>query len=110
MNAQQLTQDIRSAFDPVVSTGPITSCNCDECLAIQRELENKRWDEVPNEFVDFTLSPTLLSPRAFVAFLPAYLLRALNDLSRRGRVLEFTISCLSPTDSEECGSDPSKEH
>ena len=37
------------------------------------------------EILDFTCSPTLLTPEAFNAFLPAYLLRALYDLDRHRR-------------------------
>ena len=39
-------------------------------------------------------------PEAFAAFLPAYLLRALDDLEGRTVVLEFTTYSLSPYDSD----------
>jgi len=91
MTDQQLRDQIREAFPAARFDGSITSCDCDECTAIRRELGHKRWDEISTAFLDSTCSPTLLTPEAFHAFLPAYLLRALDDLSRHAIVLEFTV-------------------
>jgi len=103
MAAQQLRNQIRLAFPVTQFDGPITSCDCEECTGIREELRHKRWDEVPVTFLDLTCSPTLLTPEAFNAFLPAYLLRALDDLSRHSVVVEFTVYSLCPNDSQENG-------
>jgi hypothetical protein len=91
-----LREQIRSAFPPAPFYGPVTDCNCAECADIATELQRQRWDDVPAKFIDFTCSPVLLGPAAFQAFLPAYLLRALDDLSQHSVVVEFTVYCLCP--------------
>jgi hypothetical protein len=101
MVAQELRDQIREAFPAAPFYGPITPCDCEECLDIREGLRHKQWDQVSAAFLDFTCSPTLLTPEAFHAFLPAYLLRALDDLSGRTVVLEFTVYSLCPDDDEE---------
>jgi hypothetical protein len=54
---------------------------------------------LPFAFLDYTCSPVLLTPEAFQAFLPAYLFRALDDLSKYRTVLEFTVYSLTPGES-----------
>ena len=49
----------------------------------------------------------LLTPEAFTAFLPAYMLRALDDLSPHAVVAEFTVYGLCPSDLEENGEENS---
>ncbi len=106
MGIDQIREQIRRAFPPSVFEGAVTDCNCEECTDIGHALNGKRWDEVPDSFVDFTCSPVLLTPEAFAAFLPAYMLRALNDLEARTVVLELTTYSLSPYDSDdECVSE-----
>ncbi len=92
---EQLREQIRLAFPATQYFGPITPCDCDECSEIRDGLNHKQWDEVPQEFLDFTGNPTLLTPEAFVAFLPAYLLRALDDLNPHGAVLGLTVYSLT---------------
>lgn len=96
MVAQQLRDQIREAFPATEFCGPITTCDCQECTDIREELRHKRWDEISTAFLDFTCSPMLLTPEAFNAFLPAYLLRALDDLGRYSAVVEFTVYSLCP--------------
>src|SRR6266436_3269447 len=103
MAGQELREQIRLAFPATLFYGPITSCDCEECKDIQQELRHKRWDEIPAEFLDLTCSPMLLTPEAFNAFLPAYILRALDDLSRHAVVVEFTVYSLCPGDPQEDG-------
>ena len=93
---EKLREQIRAAFPPAPFYGPITSCTCDECAEIKEGLQSKRWDEIPNAFLDLTCSPTLLDPESFHTFLPAYMLRALDDPSCRNVLGEFTPYCLSP--------------
>ena len=101
--AQQLRNQIRQAFPATQFDGPITSCDFEECTDIREELRHKRWNEVSIAFLDHTCSPTLLTPEAFNAYLPAYLLRALDDLSRDSIVVEFTVYSLCPNDPDEDG-------
>jgi hypothetical protein len=103
MVAHDLRNQIREAFPATQFYGPITSCKCDECMSIREGLQRKQWDQVPTAFLDSTCSPTLLTPEAFQAFLPAYLLRSLDDLSLHSVVLEFTVYSLCPDDHQENG-------
>jgi len=96
MTVQELTEQIRLAFPPQTFDGEITRCNCDECSEIREELRNKRWDELPPSFLDRTASTLLLTIEAVHAFLPAYLLRALDDLISSRIVQEFTVYSLCP--------------
>ena len=60
-------------------------------------LRYKRWDEISTEFLDYTCSPCLLAPEAYAAFVPAYLLHALDDLeARHSVVVELTVYSLCP--------------
>ncbi len=101
MVADELRDQIREAFPATPFYGPITSCDCEECVDIREGLRYKQWDQVSEAFLDFTCSPVLLTPEAFHAFLPAYLLRGLDDLTGRTVVLEFTVYSLCPDDDEE---------
>jgi hypothetical protein len=91
MTAPELRDQIRQAFPATPFDRPITICDCDECMDFRMELPHKRWDEISTAFLDFTCSPVLPTPEAFTAFLPAYLLRALDDLSQGIVVTEFTV-------------------
>lgn len=91
-----LRDHISTAFPPTEYSGAVTVCDCSECEEIRDELWHKRWDEIPTPFIDLTCSPTLLTPAAFQAFLPAYLLRGLDDLIGDRVVLEFTVYSLCP--------------
>lgn len=90
-----LRDQIRLAFPVAPFDGPITVCDCEECMEISNALRGKCWDEVSAEFLHLSCSPVLLTAEAFCAFLPAYLLRALEDIERRTVVLEFTVCSLS---------------
>jgi hypothetical protein len=85
-------------FDGLVSTHD----ECDEGIALRRELPGKRWDEVPTAFVDDnSLSLAFLEERALVAFLPAWLLRSVEKFDDDNLVLEFTVYFLCPGTSGE---------
>ncbi len=102
MRADEIKDRIRGAFPAVAFNGVVTDCNCEECTDIRLALEEKRWDEVPREFIDFTCSPALLTPEAFCAFLAAYMLRALDLVSQSdGNVVEFTVYSLIPGNDQE---------
>jgi hypothetical protein len=93
---EEVLNEIRAAFPAKPFFGTVTSCDCEECDAISEGLRHRSWDEVPGAFLDLTCSPVLLTPAAFQAFLPAYMLRGLDDLAGESNVLEFTVYCLSP--------------
>ena len=58
------------------------------------ELRGKAWDDVPTAFIDWTCSPVLFTPEAFCAFLPAFLLRGLDDPTGTRPVADMTLYCL----------------
>jgi hypothetical protein len=91
------------AFPPQPFYGLVsTHDECDEGIALRRELPGKRWDEVPTAFVDDnSLSLALFEERALVAFLPAWLLRSFDKFDRDNLVLEFTVYFLCPGTSRE---------
>jgi hypothetical protein len=101
MDVQQLRNHIRVAFPAVPFYGPVTSCGCQECAEIRDGLLHKPWDEISPPFIDRTCSPMLLTPEAFTVFVPAYLLRALDDLSEFSVVAEFTVYSLCPNEPDE---------
>jgi hypothetical protein len=86
------------AFPPLPFYGLVsTHDECDEGIALRRELPGKRWDEVPAAFVDDnSLSLALLEDKALVAFLPAWLLRSVEKFDHDNLVLEFTVYFLCP--------------
>jgi hypothetical protein len=74
-----------------------THDECDEGIALRRELLGMRWDEVPTAFVDDnSLSLALFEQRALVAFLPAWLIRSVEKFDGDNLVLEFTVYFLCP--------------
>ncbi len=95
------------AFPPQPFYGLVSTHNeCDDGIALRRELPGKRWDEVPGAFVDdSSLSLALLEERALVAFLPAWLLRSVEKFDGDNLVLEFTVYFLCPSAWGEPGND-----
>lgn len=87
------------AFAPLPFTGVVsTHEECDEGIALRRELWGKSWDDVPTLFVDSNpLSLHLLEPEALVAFVPAWMSRSLDMLDHKyNDVVCFTQSFLCP--------------
>jgi hypothetical protein len=101
MTDPELRDQIRQTFPAVRFDGRVTSCDCAECTDIERELRHRRWDEISVAYLDFTCTPTLFTPGGFQAFLPAYMLRGLDDLSEDSVVAEFTLYILCPPVPEE---------
>ncbi|MBE0657539.1 MAG: hypothetical protein IH602_07600 [Bryobacteraceae bacterium] len=94
---EALRQRIREAFPPTAYKGEVTACRCAECNQIKRDFRRKSWDQVSAEAIDLTESPVLFHEvEAVHAFLPAFLLRALDDLDEKTTVLEMTIYSISP--------------
>lgn len=91
------------AFPPRPFSGDVAgNCLCDECSALRLHLPGRRWDEVSSDFIDFNSgSLPLLLPDALVAFLPAYLMRAMETLDQGSVLAEFTMYFLCPGNEEE---------
>lgn len=93
------TAAIREAFDAVPVPGKIRDIaphECLECEELAKALMNKPYHELPANLVDqFYESLPLLSPQALHHYLPAWLLRALENPG--AEVMEFTIYHLSPS-------------
>jgi hypothetical protein len=79
-------------------------------MEIGDALQRRSWNEIPPEFIDLTCSPTLLEAEAFKSFLPAYLMRALDDLAGDNVVLEFTVYSLCPAMLEDDDSAAASSH
>jgi hypothetical protein len=81
------------AFPPKPFYGQVSLHNeCDEGIALLKELPGKRWDEIPADFIDFNSgSLPLLEPKALVAFLPAWLLRSVETLGDKSVLSEFSM-------------------
>ena len=91
------------AFPPQPFYGLVSAHDeCDDGIALRRELPGKRWDDVPAAFVrDNSLSLALLEERALVAFLPAWLFCSFDKSDDNNLVLEFTVYFLCPGTSGE---------
>lgn len=102
-DVEEVIRQIRLAFPSEPYREMVTSCDCDECTEVDRCLEGRRWDEVSGEVVDAQFgSLPLLSPPAFQAFLPAWLLRSLDQLDARfSDVREWTLFSLGVYQSED---------
>jgi hypothetical protein len=86
------------AFPPQPFHGLVsTHDECDDGIALRRELSGKRWDELSPEVVFHgSIALPLLEPDALIAFLPAWLLRSVEIFHRENMVLEFTLYFLCP--------------
>ena len=100
MNLNALRNRLRKAFPPQRFTGLVSVHDeCDDGIALRRELPGKSWDEISAQFVDEnSLSLPLLESDALVAFLPAWLLRSVETFSEDSLVLAYTLYFLSPGD------------
>jgi hypothetical protein len=103
MSFEEFRHRLTRAFPSQPFHGLISSHDeCDEGIALRRELHGKRWGEVPAEFVDYNSgSLALLEPSALVAFLPAWLLRSMKALSDKSVLAEFTMYFLCPGHEDE---------
>jgi len=91
------------AFPPQPFYGLVsTHDECDDGIALRRDLPGKCWDEVPTAFVDDnSLSLALLEEKALVALLPAWLLRSVEKFDDNTLALELTVYFLCPGTSGE---------
>jgi hypothetical protein len=103
LELDELRKTLAHAFPPQPFFGLVsTHDECDDGIALRRELPGKRWDEVPATFVDDnSLSLPLLEERALRAFLPAWLLRSREKFADNDLVLEFTVYFRCPGNPDE---------
>ena len=96
-----LQEQIRTTFPPGRFVDPVPDCSFDECTDIRQALQFTSWDQVDPAFIDINCEPVFLTPEAFRAFLPAYLLRALDDVTGKTTVLEFTVYSVCPAETRD---------
>ena len=100
---RQLKDELEAAFPDTPYTGEVTHADgepfseeIDDDLALFRYLSGRDWKSIEPSFVDFQYaSLPLLTDAAFVAFLPAWLLRALDPQRTEAPVrahLVFTLA------------------
>lgn len=98
-NLEKLQQEILSAFDSVpYPHNSIAPHECEECREVRKTFSKRDWKTIETQFIEdnFGVIP-LFSPEAFHYFLPAYLIRSLENFSEKyDTVCEFTIYAVTP--------------
>jgi hypothetical protein len=80
----------------------ITSHRCEECSELRDAFSRLKWDQVPTAVIDENFGQlSLFTPEAYRYFLPAYLLRCLDNLDPESMVCEFVIYSLTPDSANE---------
>jgi hypothetical protein len=88
-------EQVAAAFPPALPAQPITTCDCEECQDIRANLGHLCWTEVlPPTIERHFGSLPLLTAEAFQVLLPAFLFRALGDISQENKFLEWTLYAL----------------
>jgi hypothetical protein len=103
MDINSVKEQIANAFLPVPFEGPVTSVDgepfsdeIDDALSLYEQLRGRDWTSVEPSFVDFQYCGLpLLTDAAFVAFIPAWLARALDFPGADNIVREFVLYCLA---------------
>jgi len=106
----RLRESIRRAFPAEPYVGKVTEYDdelsselredqaiLDEDQYLFRALKGAKWTEVPKQLLEnLPDGYELLSDEAFVAFLPAWLARALDDMDSENDVRNFVVYAFSP--------------
>lgn len=80
MEKDALLSEMPHVFPVAEFEGVVAPHDCEECNSISATLRGTTWREVTSEFlVDNSGIQSLLSPDAYVAFLPAWLRYAVED-------------------------------
>lgn len=91
---------IRSAFLSAAQPedNNIAPHECEECDQIKSSFGGKKWMDLSQEVIaeNYDKIP-LFTPQAFHYFLPAFLIRSLEEFHPGSSILEFTLYSLSPT-------------
>ena len=101
-----LRQAITLAFPPTAFQGPVTPADnegwaeeIDDDLDLRDNLRGRAWNELAAQLIDRQAGGLpLLTPEAFAAFLPAWLMRSLDGLSGDNEVREFTVYAFCRSD------------
>lgn len=107
---ETLRQKIITAFSDVqYPVDKIAPHDCDECREVEADFSGKDWKTIESEVLEENQgNMSLMSPKAFHYFLPAYLMRALDKFSVVDDLLvEMTIYAVAPTNQWIAGS---KDH
>jgi hypothetical protein len=107
----ELKASLRNAFPAIPFKGRVAEADgsewteeLDDELALGEMLRGREWPSIPADFIDTHAADLpLLTPEAFVAFFPAWVVRSLDRIEMQDRVLEHTIYSLSPADCSENG-------
>ena len=80
----------------------ITQHMCEECVELRETFSDLKWDSIQPTILDSNWGQLpLFSPAAFHYFLPAYILRCLDNFDPDNLVCEFTLYSLCPTSTTE---------
>ena len=100
----ELRKLIRHAFPAEAYTGRITPCDdelddpdLDDEKDLYEALKGRRWTDLPQRFLDNQPDGyVLLIDEAFGAFLPAWLIRSLENIDGENEVRDFVVYTFSP--------------
>jgi hypothetical protein len=95
---------IRSAFAGGVQ--PERECiaphECEECAELRQAFHGIAWDAMPDALIEsHDGSLVLLSPEAFVYYLPGYMLYALEHMTWHDSPSEHTVYAIGPNASDD---------
>jgi len=95
LELEKLRDRLLRAFPPNCFTGVVSSHDeCEEGIALRRELLGKSWEQISSHFVlENSLSLALLEPDA-LAILPAWLLRSAENVDGASLLPDF--HCVFP--------------
>lgn len=90
----KIEQHFASAKQP--SKEHITECDCWECLELRDRLSKVSGRYLDAETLKTNLVLPLLSPEAFIFFLPAYILFSIDNPRDEAGIYEHTVNVLTP--------------
>lgn len=95
--SRRIIEQIEVAFPATVPTLPLINHECEECIELQSAFAGRSWKEVSPELIKKHFSNlSLFSPRAFHAFIPAYLTHSIKNFNDDDLVSEFTAYAFLP--------------
>lgn len=74
----------------------ITECDCWECLELRERMSKMSERELDAKTLKSNLTLSLLSPEAFLFFLPAYVLFSIDNPRDESGIYEHTVNVLTP--------------
>ena len=99
MDGEAIVEKLIGVFRRTIVDGPVAPHDCPECQELRGQLTGITWLDVPPEFVrDHPDVLPLLSPEAYLAFLPAWLRQ--SALEPEGEVADMLLVNLA------CDPDP----